>query len=116
MVPHDKVGLGLFDLTNTPIQITTWEAGAPAWSAYVTRLRGSSSMLPHQEWSQDVHEFHLPSNALAGASHSKSCFAYTRFNPACASGFRGGPLFWAQKALRRASGVWSLGGAGLIPE
>jgi len=33
-----------------------------------------------------------------------------------ASGFRGSPLPWAQKALRRASGVWSLGGAGLIPE
>ena len=47
---------------------------------------------------------------------AKSSFAYTRFNPACASEFRGGPLFWAQKALRRASGVWSLGGAGLIPE
>ena len=43
-------------------------------------------------------------------------FACTRFNPAWASGFRDGPLFWAQKALRRASGVWSLGGAGLIPE
>ena len=28
---------------------------------------------------------------------AKSSFAYTRFNPACASGFRGGPLFGRKK-------------------
>jgi hypothetical protein len=40
----------------------------------------------------------------------------TRFNPARAAKFPDGAVPHAQKALRRASGVYSLGGAGLFPE
>jgi hypothetical protein len=39
------------------------------------------------------------------------------FNPTRTAEFPGRSSFaWARKALRRASGVWSLGGAGLFPE
>jgi hypothetical protein len=82
MVRHDEVGLALSDLTKSPIQITTWET--PACFA-------------HLEWNQDFCEFHPLSNALPGASHGKSRFACTRFNPAGASGFRGSPLSRREK-------------------
>jgi hypothetical protein len=89
MVRHDKVGLGLSDLTRSPIQITNWDTGAPAWSAYVPRFAETPACFPHREWNQDFYEFHPLSYAPAGAGHSKSRFACTRFRVPRQPAFQG---------------------------
>jgi len=113
MVPYDKVRPGLSDLSKSPIQITTWEAGAPAWSAYAPRPCGNSSMLrtpgvePGRLWVPSAYQSAgWRKLQQASASLARASILHGRPGSAAAR-------FWAQKALRRASGVWSLGGAGL---